>query len=421
MRKNYLWYELFRHVIVGPALSLFHSARTLSGAGHVPSDKPVLFVPNHQNSFVDALHVVCNTGRFIHFLTRSDPFEKPLLARFLRSLNMMPVYRAKDGLSTVKKNEEIFHRCYEYLARNDAILIFAEASHDLRRRIRPLSKGFTRIAFGAEERFGWELDLQVIPVGISYGDHRKSLTPVHVEFGECIAVSDYRQMYEEDPRKAANQLKKATAEGMKKLTMHVPNLNHYPIHGLLLDELEPDRKNLLMPETVNSRVASIEEFFDDELLVEAEKLLKSASDHGVRLHDFVSPVRPGIRDLLLSPLYLFALVNNALPYLPARWLVKNAMDDVVFDASVKFLSGLVLFPLFYLLVGFLIALSGAGLLPAAGYMLLSILTAPLFVRALDLLRGSSARKLKKEKPELYDSMRDKVDAFITLRKILFDR
>lgn len=419
MRKNYLWYELFRHGIVGPALTAFHSRRVVSGLDHVPADKPVLFVPNHQNSFIDALHVVCNTRLFIYFLTRSDPFEKPLLGWFLGTLNMLPVYRVRDGISSVKKNEEIFEKCFEYLAREDAILVFAEANHDLRRRVRPLSKGFTRIAFGAEDQHDWELDVQVVPVGINYGEHRKSLSPVHVRFGECIPVSDYKDVFLENPRKAADLLKKATSEGMKRVTMHVPRLDHYPLHKLLLDDLEPNRADLLDPEIANKRVSVIEDNFDDQLLDEAKQLIRDAEKHNIRLHDFVAPSNAGWKDLLLSPFYLFALINNFLPYLPAKWLIDKAMDDETFDASVKFLSGLVLFPLFYLCVSIIPGVWGIGLPYIVGYALLSVFTAPLFVRAKELLSRSPVQKLRKERPELFESIRARVDKFVSLRESLF--
>ncbi|MDX1617279.1 MAG: 1-acyl-sn-glycerol-3-phosphate acyltransferase [Balneolaceae bacterium] len=421
MRKNFLWYELFRHGIVGPALGLFYSRRTISGSEQIPVDKPVIFVPNHQNSFIDALHVVCNTRRFIHFLTRADPFEKPLAGWFLGTLNMEPVYRVRDGFSTVKKNETIFENCYRYLRRNDAILVFAEASHDLRRRIRPISKGFTRIAFGAEERYGWGLDLQILPVGISYGDHRKSRTSVHVEFGGCIALSEYRDLYAENPREAERRLKAVTAERMKELTMHVPDLHHYPLHKLLLDDLEHERGDLLDPETANRRVSVIEANFSEERLKEAKELQRLAEEHRIRLKEFVSPVKPQAKDLALSPLYLFSIVNNIVPYQPVQWMVKYAFEEDIFDASVKFLSGLIFFPLFYLLVSVLMALSGVGYAPLAGYLLLSIATAPFFVRAKDLLKRSPLRKLKRAHPGRYESIKSRIETFIRLRESLFNR
>lgn len=419
MRKNYLWYQFFRYIIVRPGLHRFYSDITIVGSENIPQDKPVLFVGNHQNSFLDALHLVTNTEKFIHFLTRAEAFQNPVAARFYRSINMLPVYRVRDGMSAVKKNEQIFDQCFQRLKQGDAVLVYAEANHDLRRRIRPFSKGFTRIAFGAEEKYNWELDLQVIPVGVSYGEHRKSQTPVRVQFGECIPVSDFQEQFRDDEREAANELKKVTSEGLKRTTMHVANLNHYPLYHLLLDDLETDRKALLNPDTVNERVAQIADQVDDELVTKAKEIQEEAEAQDVDLHNLAYPPQVTAKDVILSPFYLFSLLNNALPYQLVRWMKKNVIKDRVFDGSVKFLVGLLL-PVFYLIVSSILGLAGIELPIIGAYVVLSLLTAPMFVRVKDLLFGNTAKKLRKEKPDVYESMKSRLGDFIELREKIFN-
>ncbi|MDR8392695.1 1-acyl-sn-glycerol-3-phosphate acyltransferase [Aliifodinibius sp. S!AR15-10] len=420
MRRNYLWYQFFRYAVVSPALDLFHSQCTVSSTEYIPSEKPVIFVSNHQNALLDALHLVCNTRKFVHFLTRAEPFEVPVVSSFLRSLNMMPVYRVRDGMSSIKKNETTFARCYDHLGKGDAILVFAEANHDLRRRIRPLSKGFTRIAFGAEVRHNWQLDLQVIPVGINYGQHRKSRRPVHVEFGECIPIASYKELYLQDERQAAQELKQATAEAMKSLTMHVPNLNHYPLHHLLLDELESNRENLIQPGIVNERVAKIDEHVNEKLLDKTTELLEK-SDGKADLNNFITKQNWKPKDLLLSPVYLFTLLNNLIPYQLIRWITEEFIQDHVFDGSAKFLCGLFLLPSWYLLITLLLGLAGVNSFLIPGYFLLSLITAPLFVDAKDLLLKDSAQQLEKENPELYQTVMSEIERFKAWREELFER
>ncbi|MDZ7681333.1 MAG: lysophospholipid acyltransferase family protein [Fodinibius sp.] len=254
MRSNYLWYQFFRYGVVSPALQMFYSNITVSGREYIPKEKPVIFVGNHQNALMDALHVVSNTRKFVHFISRAEPFSMPVLKHFFRSLNMMPVYRVRDGFSTIRKNAETFNQCYHRLGKGDAVLVFAEGNHDLRRRVRPLSKGFTRIAFGAEQYHNWQLDLQVQPVGLNYSRHRQSQSPVRIQFGPAIPVADFRQQYQDDERRAARALKDAAAEGLKNVTMHVSKLPHYPFYHLMLDELEPNRSALINPRQINQRV-----------------------------------------------------------------------------------------------------------------------------------------------------------------------
>jgi len=419
MRSNYLWYQFLRYGVVRPSLRMFYSDITVSGSQHIPRDKPVLFVGNHQNSFLDALHLVTNTQLFVHFLTRAEAFENPVMARFYRSLNMLPVYRIRDGFSSVQNNEAIFEQCFQELKNDDAVLIFAEASHALQRRIRPLSKGFTRIAFGAEQKFDWQFDLQIVPVGVSYGAHRKSQTPVHINFGESIAVSEYRDQFAADEREAAHQLKQETAAVLQSLTMHVANRNHYPVHQVLLDDLEPNRELVLDPNKANERVEVVEENVREEWLMKAKELYEEVESLDIELHEITRPTNYEVKDLLLSPLYLFSLVNNALPYQVVRWMTQQYLDDHVFDASVKYVVGLVLLPVFYLVISTVLGFVGISWPILLGYVLLSVGTAPLFVRAKDLLLGDVESKLEKEHPEVYQSIQSKIKYFKEIRDELF--
>lgn len=419
MRRNYLWYQFFRYGIVRPALRLFHSDVTVEGSEKIPAQKPVIFIGNHQNALMDALHVVSNTRRFIHFLTRAEPFQMPVLKHFFRSLNMLPVYRVRDGFSTIRKNAETFEQCYHRLQNGDAVLVFAEANHDLRRRVRPLSKGFTRIAFGAEQQNNWSLDIQVQPVGLNYGRHQKSQTPVGVIFGDCIPVSKFKQLYQKDKRSAARALTDEAATGLKQVTMHVPNLEHYPAYHLLLDDLEKNRRKLINPGEINERVSTVKEYLDEELVTQSKGLKKQAGKHDVNLGDFASSVSFTTGDLLMSPFYLFALVNNAVPYQLIRWTTGDYIEDHVFDATGKFLLGLFMLPIYYLVVSTVLGISGVSLLWSACYFFGSIITAPLFVRAKNLLFNNSAQKIKQEKPELYQELRTELDKFEALRDKLF--
>ncbi|HBZ37970.1 MAG TPA: acyl-phosphate glycerol 3-phosphate acyltransferase, partial [Balneola sp.] len=207
MRKNFLWYNFIRLGVVRTGLKFFYKRIRIIDKHKIPKGKPILLVPNHQNSFMDALLVTTHFYKTTSFLTRAQAFESKFMDWFLRSLNLLPVYRVRDGMSNIQKNNEIFETCINYLSNNEAVLVFAEANHDLKRRLRPFSKGFTRIAFDAEIKNNWNLDLYVQPVGVNYSDHQNSRNEVRVVFGDPIKVSDYKKEYEQDERSAANSLK----------------------------------------------------------------------------------------------------------------------------------------------------------------------------------------------------------------------
>lgn len=392
MRKNWLWYQFFRFPLVKSGLYLFYKRIIIEGKEHLPKDKPILFVPNHQNSFMDALLVVTHTKPFIYFLTRAKAFNPPLMGKFLRSLNMLPVYRVRDGLSSVTKNNAIFDECIQYLKRNDAILIFPEANHDLKRRIRPLSKGFTRIAFDAEVRENWEMDLHIIPVGLNYTEHRRSRNTVRVVFGEPIHMKQFQESYEKDERAATNELKKQVSEGMKKTVMHVPNLDHYPLNKIVLDDLEDDSIRLTDPGTVNANVKKIEEKATPELYETAKKVFDLAEKNDFRIKTILGKEKPILVIILLFPLYLFSWLNNLIPYQAVRRIIAKVIKDHAFDASIKFLLGLFLFPFFWALVSVILWITGVPFEFVLSYLGLSIATSIMFKNANLIVREAKERK-----------------------------
>ncbi len=418
MRKNYLWYQMFRYPIVGAALRLFYRKIRVTGKEHLPKNKPILFVPNHQNSFMDALHVVTTVRPFIYFLTRAEAFAPRIQGWLLGTLNMLPVYRVRDGLSSVQKNNDIFEECFRYFKRNDAVLIFPEANHDLKKRIRPLSKGFTRIAFGGEEMYDWDLDLQIVPVGLNYTAHRESRNTVHINYGKPIPVKDFKSLYQEDEKSATEQMKEAVSEAMKKLVFHVPNLEEYPVHKILWDVLEPEEKVLTDPDISNLRIQKTSPHITEEHKNQAKKLISLAEEHEIDLRKLAHPSKPGIKDILMLPVYLFSLINNAIPYQPVRHLTTNVIKDHAFDASIKFLTGLLLMPIFYLLVCGILALTGIDGKYLLIYFGISIASAPAFVRAKEWCMAGFRQK--KIKPALITEIKTSLDAFKNLRNSILN-
>ena len=60
---------------------------------------------------------------------------------------MLPVYRIRDGWGNLNKNTAIFSKSALLLSEDEAVVVFPEGNHNLRRTVSPLSKGFTRVVF----------------------------------------------------------------------------------------------------------------------------------------------------------------------------------------------------------------------------------------------------------------------------------
>ncbi|MEO9886162.1 MAG: 1-acyl-sn-glycerol-3-phosphate acyltransferase [Balneola sp.] len=419
MRKNFLWYNFIRLGVVGTGLKFFYKKIRVVDKHKIPKGKPILLIPNHQNSFMDALLVTTTVYQTTSFLTRAKAFQSKFMNWFLRSLNLLPVYRVRDGMSEIQKNNEIFQTCVDYLANGEAILVFAEANHDLKRRLRPLSKGFTRIAFDAEIQNDWKLDLYVQPVGVNYSDHQNSRNEVRVVFGDPIKVSDYKKEYEENERNAANSLKNQTSDNLKPLIMHVPKLDQYPLIKVALDEMEPDRAKLANPDYMNTLVECAQELQTPELIESAEKVLEIAEKNDLSIRIFSEVKQPMLKRILFAPLYFLVWINSIIPYQPARHIIKTKIEDKAFDVSIKFVLGLFIFPAFYLIISLLLLVLGVSFNWVLVYFGLSLISSIMFKRANEVVRNMKLKNkiesFKKSQPESYHTMESNIKAIKEFR------
>ncbi len=132
-----LWWYLIKYIIKS-SLFFYTKRIEVSGKEHIPKKGAVLFMVNHPNGLIDPLVVAVNNPRILHFLVRAAVFKKSTVKKLLSTLNLMPIYRIRDGVKELGKNQEIFEACFKILKNQKALMIFPEGSHDRRRTIRPL-------------------------------------------------------------------------------------------------------------------------------------------------------------------------------------------------------------------------------------------------------------------------------------------
>ncbi len=197
-------------------LPLFFEGLVVKGKENISNKGSVILAPNHQGAFMDAVIAGSLINKQASFLTRSDIFNKKTMP-FLSALNMMAIYRIRDGYDTLAKNEEVFNNCYKLLEENKKrLLIFPEGNHAPDFYLRPIKKGTTRLAFGAREYLDEEQKLYIVPTGINYFSHRYPAKLI-LNYGEPIDVDDYMKTYQENNVQGHLELKKAVEEGMKKV------------------------------------------------------------------------------------------------------------------------------------------------------------------------------------------------------------
>lgn len=340
-----IWYLMVK-LYVRTGFAFYFKKVEVIGLEHVPRDRAVLFVANHQNALIDPLLIGAYMPRQLYFLTRADVFYTPLIRALLSTVNMLPIYRIRDGRDSLSKNEEVFEKCFRILNSKGTVLIFPEGNHNIQRRVRVLSKGFTRIVFGALENYG-DHELMIVPIGLNYTNARRYASSVRVITGEPIRANDYFQASQnaESPsgvNGAATALKDEVRERLKKLVTHIEDAEQH-------DRLEAcfEEEEFLYPEKVNARLQQ------PELLEPLEK------------------DRTGTFNFLLP----LVRANSFFPLLIWRHF-KSGIKEEEFIATYRFAVGMTAFPVFYCLQALVLGmLAGAS----AGWIYLAASVASVYL------------------------------------------
>jgi hypothetical protein len=176
---------------------------------------------------MDALAVLFTHKGQPVFLARADIFRKKFLASILYFLKILPVYRIRDGFSSLKGNDEIFSKTIDVIKSKNGLVILPEGDHAGFRRLRQLKKGICRVAFQADEASGFELKMKIIPVGLEFSHYTRYRQVLTVVYGKPIEVSEYHKIYTENPEKALNELRSRLSNDMKGLMVHIESESDY--------------------------------------------------------------------------------------------------------------------------------------------------------------------------------------------------
>jgi 1-acyl-sn-glycerol-3-phosphate acyltransferase len=299
----------------------FYSKKiTVLGGENIPKKGAVLFAVNHPNGLVDPLYVTTTNKRQNHFLVRAASFKNPMVKKILESLYLMPIYRMQDGVQQLANNQEIFKKCHAILNKGETLMIFPQGTHD-KKRINPtLSKGFTRIVFGALEE-NKALEIQVVPVGITYQHPSDFPAKVTVNYGKPIAT---RSIFEENaPAKSINILKSKVSEQLKTLSVCITNDENYEATLQRLNEAQVD-------------------------FTEVDKV------NAMLLNNKIPPKKAAKKNSL-KPLFYLIILNSIVPFLLWKKVSKK-IDEIEFIDTFCFSFNLLVFPINYALQAWVLSL-----------------------------------------------------------------
>ncbi len=307
-------------------LSLYFRKWQIQGLENVPYNRPVIFVSNHQNAFLDALLILSPLKRMPWFLARGDVFKMNWLKKILSSVHIMPIYRFRDGFNALKNNEIIFSKSAELLLQNQSVLMFGEGNHGEEWRLRPLQKGFARIAFATEITTNWKANLCIVPVGIQYEAREEMRSRVLLSFGNAINVAEFKSSYQAHPNEGINALISETSTAMKKLILHIEPEEHY----------QDIVQQLMQERTVHKDLAK--QLEADRQLAEKLKMEGIAGQQ----NEVFKKSTPFWK--WFNPILIYGLFNNLITHGIQR-LVINYVTDPQFKPSLYFLVALIFMPI----------------------------------------------------------------------------
>ena len=323
--KN-IGYRLLK-IWIKSGLYLYYGKIKVIGLEHLPKDRPVLFLPNHQSALMDVLLIVVDCNRKPFFLTRSDIFTKPLLKKFFAYLRMIPIYRIRDGREALKNNQAVFDTCADLFRKNHAIVMFPEANHNIKRRVRPLSKGFTRILFNAIEK-NQEQDIHMVPVGLNYLKNDGFPDKVTIIYGQSISAKLHYDS--KNVPSSVNHIKKTVSDSLKTLTTHIEDEKNYES---IVARLNGNKVDYLNPQETNRHIGLLDSADSSETKRSPENILNK-----------------------IFKLF-FVLLNFPIVLLWRKW-ARPKVWEPEFMATLRFGFALITYPIYYSILFGGIALIG---------------------------------------------------------------
>lgn len=391
MLYNYDFRYFLAKIPVKTALRLNFRKMVFTGRKeNVSKKKPIIFAPNHRNALIDALLLVYagyHTKQVV-FLARADIFKQKFVAWMLRGMRIIPVFRIRDGKDNLDKNKDIFNNAAHILKKNNPIALFPEAKHNPKQSLLPIQKAVPRIVFPTEASLNFQLNSQIVPVSIYYRDIFGFLTDVYVTFGTPIEVSDYKDIYNENPNLATNQLRQDLEERLKSMVVNIWNDEYYDDYKNAIDwngdsiaeKMFSGKKDdylqssLHIVRTLDNLYQNNRESFDRKIkdFREAQEILK---EHQLNSKDKVSKPVSKVNIFsrfaalfLTSPIMLFGYLNAIFPLIINKKLL-SLFKDNQFIPSVRYVSGLIMVPIFNIIQSLIVGASTGSWLLALAYFI----------------------------------------------------
>jgi len=379
--ENTLPYLMGKSYVVW-SFKQYYDEIIIQGLENIPEDEPVIFAPNHLNALMDALAILSLPPfrQVKVYLSRADLFKLPKpVVSFIRFAKLMPAFRIRDGYENLTKNKASFDEADEVLLNNAALCIMPEGDQGTERKIRPLVKGIFRIAFSAQQKLPIGKSVHIVPIGIDLGDFIKFGQHQILNIGKPIKVTDYIDSYIENSAVATNTIKQKLQTDLEDLALHLGTEKYYSCFEIAVEAANTEMVKALVLEnnTLNRFLARKKlgkilmrlEKEEPEVLAEFDTLCKkyksglqkTKTDTLTIEQPIPSELKNIFSCIIILLSFIFALPGILLNSFP--FLLSSQLPNILkvefkgFYSSIFYGSGIILFPLFYVLQSIILILS----------------------------------------------------------------
>jgi 1-acyl-sn-glycerol-3-phosphate acyltransferase len=426
-------YALLKYVAGFWHNNVFYRKVIVLGRENINPNDPLIFAPNHQNALMDALAVLFTHKGQPIFLARADIFKRKSIAAILYFLKILPVYRLRDGFSSLKSNDEIFVKTIDVLKNKNGVVILPEGDHAGFRRLRQLKKGICRVAFQSDEATGFSLKIKIMPVGLEFSNYSRFRQVLTVAYGKPIEVSDYFESYKANPERALNVLRSRLSDEMKSIMVHIESEEDYEaidelrgmINGRFSDDirfskLSRDRILVNKMNLLKSSEPSLYERICSLSLNIKSKAKELRTDYRLlekRKHPLVWLLAGMIGIIITFPLFIYGNIFN-LTFLEIPNLQIRKIKDPQFHSSIRYGISLVLafvfLPLYLIISLFIFSSWWLGLLIFLTLPISGLFAWNYYLQFHRIIGGFRVRKFIRKKNKDFQLLRSNYDELVSL-------
>ncbi len=366
-------YSFFK-TIMRITVRIFFRSITIHNRELIPAKGPLMLLANHPSTFMDPIVIATLLNREIYFLAKGELFKSKFAKWLLPKFNIIPVYRKQDDPNQMSKNQDTFKKCFEHLENGGVILMFPEGISITERKLRPIKTGASRIILGAEARNDFQLGIQAVTIGLNYDNPHKFNRDLFINIDTPIKTINYKEQYAIDNFKAAENLTEEIRSRLEGLVIAIEDERS----DVLIKDIEMIYKYTLSKDLGISKNDKLSDFNITKNIIDTvnyylENDIQRVESIRLRIKHYIDDLNLlGLNDIDLaknrknrsffksniqalftiilgSPIYLYGLLNNYLPFKIPGWLAKKISNNIEFRGAISMVGGIFTFLIFYTL------------------------------------------------------------------------